>query len=65
MKVRDDLHSEIVKVAYELHERRGWKHGQDVQDWLEAERIVLTRYEKGSEKVKSKKSSKASTTKKK
>jgi hypothetical protein len=65
MKMRDDLHSEILKVAHELHEKRGGKHGHDLHDWLEAERIVLTRYEKGSEKVKSKKSSKASTKKKK
>ncbi len=61
--MRDDLYGEIAKVAYGLHEKRGWKHGHDLQDWLEAERIVLTRYEKGSEKVKSKKSPNALTKK--
>lgn len=63
--MRDDLNSEIAKVAYELHEKRGQKHGYDLQDWLEAEKIVLTRYEKGSQKVSVKRSSKASTKKKK
>ncbi len=63
--MRDDLNSEIAKVAYELHEERGRKHGHDLQDWLEAEKIVLTRYEKGSEKVNVKRLSKALTKKKK
>lgn len=62
--MRDDLNSEIAKIAYELHEKRGEKHGHDLQDWLEAEKIVLTRYEKGSEKVKVKRSLKAVTKKK-
>ena len=34
---------EIAKVAYELFERRGRKAGHDVEDWLEAERIVSAR----------------------
>lgn len=59
--MRDDLYDEIAKVAYELHEKRGWQHGYDLQDWMEAERIVLARYEKGVEKGPSTKASKAST----
>lgn len=34
---------EIAKVAYGLFERRGGLHGQDQQDWFEAERIVRQR----------------------
>ena len=30
----------VAKVAYELFERRGCTHGQDQQDWFEAERFV-------------------------
>jgi hypothetical protein len=33
----------IVRVrmkAYELYEKRGYSHGQDLDDWLEAERKV-------------------------
>lgn len=31
---------EVARVAYQLFERRGGGHGQDQQDWFEAERIV-------------------------
>ena len=30
--------SDIARRAYELYERRGGHHGQDVDDWLQAER---------------------------
>ncbi len=35
--------NEVAKVAYELFERRGRKHGYDQQDWFDAERIVIQR----------------------
>jgi hypothetical protein len=38
-----DLHDEIVKVAYELWEQSGRIEGRDLDNWLEAEKIVLTR----------------------
>jgi hypothetical protein len=41
----DDLHEEIAKVAYELFERDGRRHGLDKEHWLEAERIVKARHE--------------------
>lgn len=31
----------IAQKAYELYERRGFCHGCDLDDWLEAERLVL------------------------
>ena len=34
---------EIARVAYELFERRGSVHGHDLEDWVEAERIVRQR----------------------
>lgn len=35
----DDLYRELVeKVAYSLYERRGFSHGDDHNDWYEAER---------------------------
>ena len=37
----------ISRVAYELFERRGFEHGHDLEDWLEAERIVRTRARRG------------------
>lgn len=39
-----NLHEEISKVAYELYLKRGCVHGHDLDDWLEAERIVLARH---------------------
>ena len=60
-----NLHDEIAKVAHELYERRGWVQGHELQDWLDAERIVLARHEKGTVKEKSKNSPKSITKKKK
>lgn len=38
----EELQSDIAKRAYELYERRGWNHGEDLTDWLEAEQQILT-----------------------
>jgi hypothetical protein len=38
------LNEEISKVAYELYEKAGRLGGRDLDNWLEAERIVSTRY---------------------
>jgi hypothetical protein len=37
-----DLCDAIAHVAYELYEGRGKSDGHDLDDWLEAERIVLS-----------------------
>ena len=34
---------EVSRVAYALFERRGCVHGHDLEDWVEAERIVRQR----------------------
>lgn len=34
--------NEISLRAYELYERRGRKHGKDQQDWINAERELLS-----------------------
>jgi hypothetical protein len=39
-----NLHEEISKVAYELYEKGGRLYSSDLDNWLEAERIVKTRY---------------------
>ena len=36
----EDLQRRIQEKAYELFERRGCIHGNDLNDWLEAERII-------------------------
>ena len=35
-----EYHARIARKAYDLFERRGRNEGQDVEDWLEAERLV-------------------------
>ena len=36
------LRQRIAEKAYELYEKRGQSHGHDLNDWLEAERLVLS-----------------------
>ncbi len=38
----DDLHVLIAKRAYELYGERGYRDGSAFDDWLEAEREVLS-----------------------
>jgi hypothetical protein len=40
----DNLYEETVKVASELYERSGRIEGRDLDNWLEAEKIVRARY---------------------
>jgi len=44
MEKKGKLLNEIACLAYDLYERRGRAHGFALQDWLEAERIVMERY---------------------
>lgn len=38
----DDLHILIAKRAYELHSERRYRQGNALDDWLEAEREILS-----------------------
>lgn len=38
----EDLHERIQKRAYELHTLRGYRDGAALDDWLEAEREILS-----------------------
>jgi aminopeptidase C len=38
------LEEEIRMVAYELYIKNGYVPGRDLENWLEAERIVLAKY---------------------
>jgi len=40
------LYEEIARVAFELYEKRGKGDGFHLDDWLEAERIVMARHAK-------------------
>lgn len=45
----DAYYEEVANVAYELYQKRGGAHGFDVDDWLEAEKIVRARCEQECE----------------
>ncbi len=36
-------HQDIAQVAFELWGKRGWRHGTEESDWLEAEEILKRR----------------------
>jgi hypothetical protein len=38
----EDLHILIAKRAHELYSERGYRHGSGLDDWLEAEREILS-----------------------
>jgi len=42
------LRERIALKAYELYEKRGWVHGLDTEDWLEAERLILSETQIGN-----------------
>lgn len=46
MKKKKGIHDEITRVAYELYKKRGRAHGHELEDWLEAEKIVTEKHEK-------------------
>lgn len=37
----NNKHHEIARLAYELYEKRGCSPGHEIDDWLEAERLIL------------------------
>jgi len=38
----DDLRARVAAQAYSFYEQRGYQDGYHLEDWLEAERRVLT-----------------------
>lgn len=45
------LHDEIAKVAHELYEKSGRMPGRDLENWLEAEKIVMARHKEQQKKT--------------
>ncbi len=39
----DDLHARITARAYELYVERGYRDGCGLQDWVDAEREIVSR----------------------
>ena len=51
MDKKKGIYDEIARVAYELYEKRGRAHGHELEDWLEAERIVMERHERHAKEI--------------
>ena len=41
---QDQLFNEVAKLAYQFYVDRGYQSGNELDDWLRAERIVKARY---------------------
>lgn len=41
---KEQLLKEIEKKAYDIFIKRNGRHGNDMQDWLEAEKLVKKQY---------------------
>jgi len=41
MSTSSDLHGEVAKTAYNFYVKRGMIDGNDLEDWLKAEKIVM------------------------
>ena len=52
MKRKKELHDEIARVACELYKKRGMAQGDDLKDWLEAEKIVMEKHERHAKETK-------------
>ncbi len=48
-KYSDEVKERIAEKAYKLYEQRGRQDGQDLDDWLQAEEIVMRKVHEASE----------------
>lgn len=44
----DDVDGEVSREAYDLYQQRGATDGHDIDDWMEAERRVRERRQRGT-----------------
>ena len=49
--MKKDIHDEIARVAYELYEKGGSVHGNELKNWFEAENIVLEKHGKHAREI--------------
>jgi len=43
-KASDNIMTEIALLAYKYWEKRGYQHGQNLNDWLRAEKEIKKKY---------------------
>jgi hypothetical protein len=44
--MKKSIHEEIARAAYELYEKGNRAHGNELQNWFEAENIVMEKHER-------------------
>ena len=44
--MKKGIHDEIARVAYELYEKGGRVHGNELKNWFDAEKIVMEKHER-------------------
>jgi hypothetical protein len=49
--MKKGMHDEIARIAYELYERGGKAHGNELKNWLEAEKIVMKKHERHASEI--------------
>jgi hypothetical protein len=49
IELPDGMWERIAKQAYELWEQRGCRHGHDLENWLDAEAIVMEGFHEARE----------------
>jgi hypothetical protein len=52
--MKKSIHEEIARVAYELYEKAGSVHGNDLQNWFEAENSVMEKHERHANEMEKK-----------
>ena len=52
MKREKGIHDDIARDAYELYEKRGMAHGHDLDDWLDAEKIMMENRDRHAKEIK-------------
>ncbi|PIU51863.1 hypothetical protein COS91_02130 [Candidatus Desantisbacteria bacterium CG07_land_8_20_14_0_80_39_15] len=43
-RITDKIMKEITLLAYKYFEQRGYQHGQELDDWLRAEKEIKKKY---------------------
>lgn len=51
MNKKKGLHDEIARVAHEFYETRDRAHGHELEDWVEAEKIVTEKHERHAREI--------------
>ena len=52
--MKKGIHDEIARLAYELYEKGGRVHGNELKNWFDAEKIVMGKHERHTSEMEKK-----------